>query len=327
MREKFLRKNVGVVFFFVIVGMVPFFGFQGLHAQDFPTKPVNVIIPFGAGGSSDLTARAMVGTAVEYLGQPVVVHIKPGGGGAIASESVAQSKPDGYTLLFGHTNSNTVLPIMEGRSRPPADFAPVCHINRTYGFLVAQPNAPFKTFKEMIEWAKTNSGQLTFGNLGTWSLVDFMWKQIEQHYAIKTRSVTYDGGGQALIGILGGHVLVTHGAPTTMIPQIKAGKVRPLAYSAPRRHPDLPDVPSAEEAGYGFATVGSWKGILAPKGTPRPVIDKLALGFKKMTENKQAIAALDKMGDEFEYMGPDEFQKFLRADFQRFQEICKMFKK
>jgi tripartite-type tricarboxylate transporter receptor subunit TctC len=154
-----------------------------------------------------------------------------------------------------------------------------------------------------------------------------MWKQIEQHYGIKTRSVTYDGGGQALIGILGGHVMVTHGAPTTMVPQIKAGKVRALAFSAPKRHSDLPDIPSSEEAGYGFTTVGSWKGILVPKGTPRPVIDKIALGFKKMTEHPQAISTLRKMGDEFEYMGPDEFQKFLRADYEKFEQVCKMFKK
>ncbi len=311
----------------MILGTLSIFGLPGVHAQEFPTKPIDLNIPFGAGGSSDLTARAMLGTAVEYLGQPIMLHLKPGGGGAIASEAVAQAKPDGYTLLFGHTNSNTVLPLMEGRSRGPADYAPVCHINTTYGFLIAQPNAPFKTFKEMIEWAKANPGQLTFGNLGTWSLVDFMWKQIEYHYGIKTRSVTYDGGGQAVIGILGGHVLVSHGAPTTLIPQIKAGKLRALAFSAPRRHPDLPDVPSAVEAGYGFASVGSWKGILAPKGTPRPIIDKLALGFKKMTENKQAIETLRKMGDEFEYMGPDEFEKFLRADYQKFQEVVKTFKK
>ena len=327
MTKKWGRGRLLDVCLMTIIGILPLLGLPGLHAQEFPTKPIDLNIPFGAGGSSDLTARAMLGTAPEYLGQPVMIHLKPGGGGAIASEGVAQAKPDGYTLLFGHTNSNTVLPIMEGRSRGPADFAPVCHINTTYGFLIAQPNAPFKTFKEMIEWAKTNPGQLTFGNLGTWSLVDFMWKQIEQHYGIKTRSVTYDGGGQAVIGILGGHVLVSHGAPTTLIPQIKAGKLRALAFSAPRRHPDLPDIPSATEAGYGFASVGSWKGILAPKGTPRPVIDKLALGFKKMTENKQAIATLHKMGDEFEYMGPDDFEKFLRVDFQKFQEVVKIFKK
>jgi tripartite-type tricarboxylate transporter receptor subunit TctC len=304
-----------------------FFGAQGLQAQDFPTKPINLYIPFGAGGSSDLTARVMTNIQENYFGQPLVVHLKPGGGGAIASEFVAQAKPDGYTLLFGHTNCNSILPAVEGRSRGPGEYTPVCRISTVYGFMVAKPDAPFKTFKEMVAWAKAHPGELSFGNTGAWSVTDFMWKQIEQKLGFKSRIVTYTGGGKALVGVLGGHVMVSHGAPTQLLPHLRAGKLRALAHSGPARHPDMPDVPSAEEAGYGFAAFGSWKGILAPKGTPKPVVDKLALAFKKITENKQAIANLRKLGDEFGYMTGEEFEKFWRADFEKYKELSKAFKK
>jgi tripartite-type tricarboxylate transporter receptor subunit TctC len=300
--------------------------FQYLHAQEYPTKAVNLIIPFGAGGSSDLTARAIIGTAKENLGQPVVVHIKPGGGGAVATMEVAQAKPDGYTVLFGHTNCNTLLPIMEGRSKPALDFEPVAHISKVYGFFLVLPDAPFKTFQEMIGYAKANTGKLTFGNNGPWSTTDFMWKVIDYKFALKTREVTYPGGGEALVGLLGSHVHVIHNAPTQSIPQMKAGKVRALGYSGPKRHPDFPDLPTQLEQGFDATPFGSWKGLLAPKGTPRAVIVKLADGFKKMSDTKEAVAQMRQMGDEFEFMGPDEFKKFLQADYQFYTEFAKVLK-
>ncbi len=308
-------------------GVFFFFGAQSLQAQDFPTKPINLYIPFGAGGSSDLTARVMTGIKEDYFGQPLVIHIKPGGGGAIATEFVTQAKPDGYTLLFGHTNCNSILPAVQGRSRGPGQLAAVSRISTVYGFMVVQPTAPFKTFKEMVAWAKAHPGQLTFGNTGAWSITDFMWKQIELELGFKSKVVTYTGGGESLVGLLGGHVMVSHGAPTQLMPHLKAGKLRALAHSGPGRHPDMPNIPSAQEAGYGFAAFGSWKGIMAPKGTAKPVIDKLAVSFKKITENKQAIEMLHKLGDEFAYLNPVEFEKAWRADYEKYKKLSTIFKK
>ena len=324
---KIRRQALGCVCVLVSMGLLLLLNLEQLHAQEFPTKPINLIIPFGAGGSSDLTARAIIGTAKEYLGQPVVIHLKPGGGGAIGSEEVFQAKPDGYTVLFGHTNCNTLLPVMEGRSRPALDYEPICHISKVYGFFLVSPDAPFKTFQEMIAWAKANPGKLTFGNNGPWSLTDFMWKMIEHQFGITTRTVTYTGGGEALVGLLGGHVQVIHNAPTQSLPQIKAGKVVALGYSGPQRHPDMPQLPTQKEQGFDSTPFCSWKGMLAPKGTPRPVVDKIALGFKKMTETKEAVAMINKLGDVFEYLGPDEFKKFLQTDFKTYSELSKLFKK
>lgn len=301
-------------------------GATGAGADEFPTKPINLVIPFGAGGANDLTARAFVGTATELLGQPMVVHIKPGGGGAIASEMVASAKPDGYTLLFGHSNCNTVLPIMEGRSKGPDDFEPVALINAPGAFYITQPDAPFKTFSEMVAWAKQNPGKVSYANTGTWSTSDFMWRRLEHTYGVKTRIVSYDGGGPALVALLGGHVQVALLSPPQSIAHLKAGKLRPLAFTGSRRHPDLPNLPTLKEQGYDFA-MNSWKGVLAPKGTPRPIVEKLAGAIKKMTEQPQAVAMLRQMGDEFDVMGPDEFEKFWRAESQTYRELARIFKK
>ena len=321
------RERMGTAFLLIISGMFFLTGNQNLHAQEFPTKAINLIIPFGAGGGSDLTARAIFTTAPEYLGQPIVVHIKPGGGGAIGSEFVAQSKPDGYTLLFGHTNCQTILPIVEGRSRPADQYEPVAHIGRSPGFFLARPDAPFKNFKEMIAWAKANPGKLTYGNTGIWSVADIMWKAIEHQFGLKTRIVDYPGGGEALVALLGGHVQVIHNAAPQSLPHIKAGKLIPLGFSGNKRHPDLPDLPTQKEQGFDAAPFCSWKGILAPKGTPRPAIEKLALGFQKMMGDKAAQPRMKQLGDDFEYMGPDDFKKFLTADFHAYSELAKIFKK
>ncbi len=326
MDRKLWRESLGYMGFVMVVGMFLPLSFQSPYAQEFPAKPINLVIPFGAGGSSDLTARAIMGTAKENLGQPLVIHIKPGGGGAIASEEVFQAKPDGYTLLFGHSNCNTILPIAEGRSRTPFEYEPVCHISKVYGFYLAAPDAPFKTFTEMIAWAKANPGKLTFGNNGPWSLTDLRMKLVEKQFGIKIRSVDYPGGGEALVAVLGGHVMVIHNAPTQSLPQIKAGKVRALSYSGLMRHPDAPGIATLKEQGFD-ADMCSWKGMLAPKGTPRPIVEKIALGFKKMTEVPEAVAMIKKMGDELAYMGPDEFKKFLQSDYQIYTEIAKMIKK
>ncbi len=327
MESKFWKQ---VMVYVLLVGgahILPLLGFESLYAQDFPTKPVNLVIPFGVGGSSDLTARAIFGTAKEHLGQPLVIRIREGGGGAIGSEEVAQSKPDGYTLLFGHANCQTLLPILEGRSKRADQYEAISLVSRAPAFFIALPDAPFKTFKEMIEYAKANPGKLAIGTPGIWSVTDIMWKAIELEFGLKTRVVHYPGGGQALVAVLGGHVHVTLSSPPQSLPQIKAGKVIPLGFTSDKRSPDLPDLRTVKEQGFDSTSYISWKGILAPKHTPRPIVDKLALAFKKMMEDKTAQPMMKKLAEDYDYKGPDEFTKYLETEFQRFNELVKIIKK
>ena len=309
----------------LITSVSLFFDFSSLHAMDFPAKPINLVIPFGPGGGSDLAARTFVHLSTEIFGQPMIIQYKPGGGGAIGTEFVAQSKPDGYTLLFGHTSCNTILPLAEGRSKGLDDLATVSRINVENNIYFAQASAPFKTIKEMIAWAKANPGKLSFGNVGVWSVSDFEWKWLEEKAGIKTRIVPYNGGGDALVGLLGGHIQVVMMTSSSGYPHMQTGKLRPLAICGPYPKTD-PKIPSMKDEGYDTGLEGYWKGVLAPKGTPRPIIEKIAAGFKKMTENKQAIDSFAKLGNDFNYQGPDEFYKYWKEDSRVYKEMVRLLK-
>jgi len=322
MKEKLKKRGV------LLLALLAVFttGYQVTWAQEFPTKPITLIIPFGPGGASDLTARAFVGAAPEALGQPMVIQLKPGGGGAIASDLVAKAAPDGYTLLMGGPGPNTTLPAIEGRSRGPEDMAAVCRINYNAMLTLVPANAPYKTLQDFIQYAKAHPGQLKFGHAGIWGGPDLLWKQIQLKAGITAKIIPYDGGAEALVGLLGGHIDVACLFPTQSTPHIKAGKLRALAVSDLKRDPDFPDVPTLREGGVDVMNI-VWKGVLAPKTTPRPVIDKLALSFKKMLEDPSSVAMIKKLGDNFHYLGPDELTKFWREEYEAHKELGKVFKK
>jgi hypothetical protein len=174
-------------------------GFESLQAQNYPTKPINIVIPLGAGGQNDLVMRILSNFAPEYFGQPFVIRIMPGGGGAIGSNEVAKAKPDGYTLLSGHANCNAVLPAVEGRGKGPDDLEAVALLNASYSAFWVQKDAPWKNFKELLAWAKTNPDKLIYGNNGTWSSSDFSWRWLEMNAGFTSRNVPYDGGAQCTI--------------------------------------------------------------------------------------------------------------------------------
>ena len=293
-------------------------------AEEFPARPITLVIPFGTGGASELVARAFIGSAPEILGQPIVLQLRPGGGGAIGSELVARAKPDGYTLLLGHTNCNSILPAIEGRSRGPDDLAPVARINTSGAVFLARPDAPFSSLPEMIAWAKANPGQLTVASVGAGSAVEFTWRQMARTFDLTLRIVSHDGGGEALVSLLGGHVHAALLALPQSLPQVRAGTLRALAYAGPRRHPDLPGLPTAGEQGFdrGLAV---FKGVMAPLGTPRPIIEKLAAAFRRMLEAPQAVESIGRLGDEVEFLGPDDFARYWRTDFERYRELGRLF--
>lgn len=294
--------------------------------KDFPSKPITLIIPAGAGGSHDLTARAFTSVANKYLGQPIIVELKPGGGGAIGSDMVARAKPDGYTLLFGGPNWSTTLPAVEGRSKGPDDLTAVCRINYSAVMVATTPDKPYKTFKEMLAWAKAHPGKLVFGNAGPWSQADLTWKEIVQITGIKTRNVPFNGGGPLTVALLGHHVDVATNPTTTFLSYIQAGKIRPLALLDDHRDKTFPDLPTAKELGVNVV-YHLWRGVLAPKKTPRPIIDKLAAACKKMVQDKTVVSMIHKLGDQIEYLGPDDFTKVWRAEFAEHKKLGESLKK
>jgi tripartite-type tricarboxylate transporter receptor subunit TctC len=288
--------------------------------HDFPSKPIRLVIPFTAGGASDLTARTFVDLAPTYLGQPIVIQIRPGGGGAIGSELVSRAAPDGYTLLFGHTNSNSLLPAIEGRSRGPQDLRAVCRVSVTASMFVASPDAPFRDLRELIVWAGANPGKLAVSVPGPWSAVGLTWKQMERTLGLELRIVSFDGGSDALVALLGGHVHASLLALPQTRGHIRAGKLRALAWAGTARHASFPDVPTAAEQGYPH-TLTVFKGVMAPRGTPDAIVERLAEGFKAMVETTRVQEDLRHLGDDVRYLGPHEFASYWQSEYDRFRTL------
>ena len=187
-------------------------------AQEFPTKPVELILPYAAGGSHDLTARALASVAHQYLGQPLLVLLKPGGGGAVGSQQVIKAKPDGYTLAFGGTGPNTVFAIVQKVPIGPDQFTPVARINHSPTIFAVRGDAPWKSFREVIEHAKKNPGKFNFANTGPWGAADLPMRLIARAAGIDYNNIPHDGGGPATLAVLGGHADATFGFSPQLLP-------------------------------------------------------------------------------------------------------------
>lgn len=325
-----LKKRWGKSMLCLLLLLVPFFGSEVVLSQEYPTKPVTLVIPSGPGSATDILMRTITSVAVEYLGQPIINKLMPGGGGAIGCDFASKAPADGYTLLAGSSSWSTGLPAIEGRSKGPDDFFAVCRINYSPTLIAARPDAPFKTFKQMMAWIKANPGKLIVGNAGPWTPPDVVWKLLMKETGTSFRIVSFQGGGESWTALLGGHIDAGTAIPSMAMPYKDTGKVTFLLFLDENRHPDFPNVPTSIEEGLDRSvnTLGcAWRGILVPKGTPQSVIDKLAVAFKKMTEDKSVQSMLQKYGEKIYYLGPNEFPKVWKAEFEAYKELGKIYKK
>jgi tripartite-type tricarboxylate transporter receptor subunit TctC len=295
-------------------------GGLAVEAQDFPTKPIELVLPYGPGGSHDLTARAVASVAHTYLGQPLLVVLKPGGGGAVGSQQVIRAKPDGYTLLFGGSGPNTTFALVQKAPIGPEQFTPVARINYSAPFIAVRADAPWKSLKELAEYAKKNPGKLNFANSGPWGAADLPMRLLGKAGGFEYNNIPHDGGGPALLAVLGGHADVTFGFTAQLTPQVAAGKMRMLANTDVKRHPDYPNVPTMKEEGYDVVFT-MWRSVLAPKGTPPAVVDKLETAFKKLSEDKSFRALIKSLGDEVHFEGGKEFEKTWRDEWEQHSKI------
>jgi tripartite-type tricarboxylate transporter receptor subunit TctC len=323
---RFMEKLFNKVLLYSCLSIFVSLGPCIVEAQDFPTKPITLVNPGGAGGGHDLTARAVTSVAFDYLGQPILIKLMPGGGGSIGSDYVAKAQPDGYTLCWGGPGWSTTLPAVEGKSKGPDDLVAVCRVNYGNGIIIARPDAPYKNLKELVEWGNANPGKLVLSTSGAWGGADLAWKAIVKATGIQSKIVPYDGY-ESVLAVLGGHADFTIFTGPATIPSIKAGKLVALAVCDDKRDRNLPGTPTAKELlGYDLP-YKMWRAALAPKGTPRPNIEKLAGGFKKMVENKSVISMINQFGDDIQYLGPDEFTKVWREEYETHKELGKFFKK
>ena len=289
-------------------------------AQEFPTKAIELVLPYGPGGSHDLTARAVASVAHEYLGQPLLVVLKPGGGGTVGSQQVIRAKPDGYTLAFGGTGPNTVFAMVQKVSIGPDQFTPVARINHSPSIFAVRAEAPWKSFRDLIDYAKKSPGKFNFANTGPWGAADLPMRLIARAAGIDYNNIPYDGGGPAMLAVLGGHADATFGFSPQLLPQVAAGKMRALAVTDTKRHRDFPNVPTVKEEGFDMVFT-MWRSVLAPKGTPQSILEKLEATFRKISEDKSFQALIRGLGDDVQFQGGKEFETTWRQEWDGFAKV------
>jgi tripartite-type tricarboxylate transporter receptor subunit TctC len=294
-------------------------------AQDYPSKPVKIVVPFAAGGPADVYARFIGNALSESLKQPFVIEDRPGAGSVIGTEAVAKSDPDGYTLLMmsnTHTTNESLLP--DKPFKLMTDFVAVSPVNYSDLVMVIHPTVPAKTLAEFIALAKSKPKGLTYASSGPgtpYHMAGELFKAMSQTDIVH---VPYKGSSGARTDILGGHVSMMFDAVTTMAANVTAGEVKALGTTGDKRTSVLPDVPTIAEAGVPGYSATIWLGIMAPKGTPQPIVDKLNAEIVKVLQRPEVKEAWAKQGAEPLIMTPAEFTAYLEKDITKWAEVVKI---
>jgi tripartite-type tricarboxylate transporter receptor subunit TctC len=294
-------------------------------AQDFPSKPVRIVVPYPAGGTTDIMARLLSQKMGEGLGQPVIVDNRAGAGGGVGTTLVAKSPPDGYTIAFGNLGPNAINPSIYKNLQYDAekDFAPISVFATVPFVLVAPASASTKTLKELIEEGRANPGKLNFGSVGIGSVSHVTGEMFNLAAGTKFVHVPYKGGAPALTASIAGEVAFMFATALEATPHVKSGKLRALGISTPQRSPVAPDIPTLAEAGLPGFEVSVWFGLLAPAGTPRPVVDRLNKEIAAAVANAEVRAKLLELSTIPMRTSPEEFAGMIRADIARWGKVVR----
>jgi tripartite-type tricarboxylate transporter receptor subunit TctC len=294
------------------------------RAQDYPNRPIRVIVPFSPGGAVDGPMRLIAQELGKRLGQAVTVENKPGAGATIGTDIVAKAAPDGYTLLLASQTNAISASLYRNLSYDPiADFAPITLIGREPGVLVVHPSLPVKTFQEFVAYAKARPGELDYASSGNGSGQHLFAAQLFSITGLKLNHVPYRGSGQATTDLLGGRVAASIPGTAGMVGHIKSGKLRALAVTGASRSPQLPDVPTLQEAGVPGFEAYVWMGLLAPKGTPSAIINRLYREVGEVLASQEAKTFMANAGIEIVGSTPDEFGAFFRAERDRWGRVVR----
>lgn len=296
-------------------------------AEEFPSRPIQLVVPFSAGGSHDAHARAIVSVAPSYIDQPMIVVLKPGGTGALAAQFVANSRPDGHTLLFGAPDTNSLVNQAQNLPYDRDSFIPIAMINYSPVPIMARADAPFKTFEEFVAYAKANPGKVRYGSAGVWGIPHVPFEYLQKRLGIKLTHVPYKGGGPALQALLQGEVMITGSQVTQSLAHINAGTLRPLAVMDKVRHKALPDTPTMAELGYPDIVFYLWRGVLAPKGTPPETVKRLEEIFQKIAEDKSFSRMVERFGEQVIFMDGEEFGAYWSAEYEKMGALIRELKK
>jgi len=313
------KRILSILFVLSLIVTMP------IHAAEFPTKEVQIIIPYASGGATDLIFRALAATTGKYLGKAVIVVNRPGGGGAVGCTEAAQAKPDGYTLLSAITPL-TILPHQVKTAFTYKDFNPVINVVSDPCMFLVRPDAPWKSLKEFLDYAKKNPDMITVGNSGAGGGVHLIALAFEKTAGVKFNHIPFAGGGPSVTALLGGHINAVSVSPPEGIEHVKAGKLKIIALFAEKRFGMFPDVPTVKEQGVDFV-MGQWRGLAAPKGTPPDAIKKLHDAFKKGMEDPVFQKNAKDMAVNLNYLGPEAFGKLMARDDEFYGKLVKEIKK
>lgn len=294
-------------------------------AQAFPAKPLRLVVPFSAGGPTDITARLVGPRMTELLGQPVIIDNRAGATGIIGAEMVAKAPADGYTLLFG--TASVVAINMVTHSKLPfdtlRDFLPLTPVMTTATILVVHPSMPAKSLKELVGLAKTRPGQITMASAGTGGTLHLPIEMLMRSADVKITHVPYKGAAPAVVDVVGGQVTAMFVDLPVISPYIKAGRVKPLAVASPKRSVYFPDVPTTKEAGYSNVELQNYYALFLPIRTPRDVVAKLHDAVVRTVNTPAVREKLIETGADPLTMTPEAFTRFVRADIEMWGKVVK----
>jgi tripartite-type tricarboxylate transporter receptor subunit TctC len=294
-------------------------------AADFPTKEVQIIIPYAPGGATDLVFRALAASTSKYLGKAVVVVNKAGGAGAVGFTEAAQARPDGYTVVTAITPL-TILPHQVKTAFTYKDFEPIINVVDDPAMFQVRADSPWKTLQEFLDYARKNPGMVTVGNSGAGGGVHLIALAFERAAGVKFNHIPFAGGGPSVTALLGGHIHAVSVSPPEGIAHVKAGKLRIIALFSAKRMEAFPNVPTVREQGVNFV-MSQWRGLAAPKGTPADVIKKLHDAFKQGMEDPAFVKNAADMTVQLAYLGPAEFGKMMAQDDERYTKLVEEIKK
>ena len=294
-------------------------------AQTYPSKPVRVVVPFAAGGTTDIVTRILAQRMEQIWGQPLIVDNRPGAGGNIGADMVAKSAADGYTLLAGTSATHGANPALYARLPYDArhDFVPVAHIAGVPNVLVVTPASGIRSLDDLIGQARTTPGRLSYGSAGSGTSLHLAGELFRSAARVDLLHVPYKGAAPATTDLLGGQITMMFNTVPVALPLIRSGKLTALAVTSQKRHFALPDVPTFAEQGYKSVESETWVGLFAPAGTARDVVDKLAQALERTLRDKSVVELLRQQGAEPQFMGPDAFSRYVESEIARWGGVVR----
>ncbi|HTP63466.1 MAG TPA: tripartite tricarboxylate transporter substrate binding protein [Burkholderiales bacterium] len=301
------------------------FAVQAAQAQTYPSKPIRIVVPFAAGGTSDILARALGPHLTTAWGQPVIVENRTGANGNVGADNVAKSAPDGYSMLLSDVGALSINPSVypDMPFDPVKDFSPIIMVSYSPHVLAVHPSVPVHNVKELIAYAKANPGKLNFANSGTGGAPHLAGVEFAARTGVQWAYIPYKGGSAAVTDVIAGNSNVLFNGMLATYPAVKSGRLRGLAVSSAQRVPSAPELPTVAESGLpGFET-GSYQGLLAPAGTPRDVVTKLNAEVARILNTPEMKEMLAKQGTEVRAGSPEVLGTFIINEKARWAKVVK----